>query len=73
MQKLFPVLLTQFDRNVSVIARILPFMDNQIKKQVEPMVQAYVKQVTEQNKENPFGVQISRFSWAENHGIAIRN
>ena len=69
MQKLFPVLLTQFDRNVSVIARILPFLDNQIKKQVEPMVQTYVKQVTEQNKENPFGVQISRFSWAGNHGI----
>ena len=69
LQKLFPILLTQFDRNVSVIARILPFMDNQIKKQVEPMVQAYVKQVTEQNKENPFGVQISRFSWAGNHGI----
>ena len=47
MQKLFPILLTQFDRNVSVVARILPFMDNQIKKQVEPMVQAYVKQVTD--------------------------
>ena len=69
MNELLPTLLEQFNRNASVIAQMIPFMDNAFKKQVRPLVEAYAGELAEVDKENPYGVRISTAGWAGNRNI----
>ena len=69
MNELLPTLLEQFNRNASVIAQMIPFMDNAFKKQVRPLVEAYAGELVEVDKENPYGVRISTAGWAGNRNI----
>lgn len=53
-----------FARNAIPSIRALPYMDGSYKKEVEALVLSHKKQMATLNKDNPFGVPISRGGWA---------
>ncbi|MDR1557705.1 MAG: glycoside hydrolase family 9 protein [Tannerellaceae bacterium] len=69
LDELLPEMLQQFNRNAYLIATLLPYMDDSFKQQVEPLVKAYVEQLAQAEKENPYGVSIDLGGWAGNRAI----
>ena len=70
MEALWPELLSQFDRNVQTVARMLPYMGSEEKQRVRLLVEKYVQRMAEMEKETPYGVRITRGNWAGN-GIIV--
>jgi hypothetical protein len=69
VDELLPAIEQQFDRNVSLIAQIVPYMDESFKQHIAPLVKTYAGQLAEFDKLNPYGVLISTGGWAGNSGI----
>lgn len=69
MNELLPALLEQFNRNASVIAQMIPFMEDAFKQQVRPLVEEYSKGLSKADQENPYGVRVITAGWAGNRSI----
>ncbi len=72
MEQLLPELVKQFTPNISLIARIMPFMGEDFKQHMKSSVKTYAEQLAEVDSTNPFGISISLHGWAGN-GTIIRS
>ena len=59
----------QFGRFASLVAQVIPLMDNDFKQKAEPFVKTYLEQVHAMNQTTPFGVFVSPGGWAGNGRI----
>jgi hypothetical protein len=66
---LLPPIEQQFDRNVALIARLIPYLGDEYKQKIAPQVKAYAERLAAIEKVNPFGVAITTSLWAGNRGI----
>jgi hypothetical protein len=69
IDELLPAIEQQFDRNVALIAQIIPYMDESFKQRMKPLVKTYAGHLAGFDKLNPYGVLISTGGWAGNRGI----
>lgn len=72
MNELLPELMQQSDRNIALLIRLAPFMDDAFKQQVKPLIKEYIARQAEVETKNPFGVAITLHGWAGN-GTVLRN
>jgi endoglucanase len=56
----------RFVRNAAVAARAMPYMGESYAAKLRLLVESYVSELQALDKENPFGVPISRGGWAGN-------
>lgn len=70
IKNLLPQLKSTFyGDTVENLVLAAPFMDEQYNQELKEMVQAYVKKAAELTAENPYGVPITRGTWAGNGAV----
>ncbi len=60
-----------FGDNIAHLTRVLPLMDEAFGERVRALAQAHVARLEESDRENPFGVRITRAGWAGNGAVVM--
>jgi hypothetical protein len=68
-EKLWSALDSNVDRNISIAARAVPYLDEDFKKKLIPYVRKYKAANEELLTRNPYGVPITTRGWAGNGNI----
>jgi hypothetical protein len=69
IEELWPAIKNQFSLNAAMAVLAMPYMNEAYADRLKELVQAYKNELAELDKENPFGVPISRGGWAGNGQI----
>ncbi|WP_082817531.1 glycoside hydrolase family 9 protein [Microbulbifer thermotolerans] len=64
VRQLLPQLHDRFATNAITLAQALPLMDQAYAETLQQLTRAYREQIREYERENPFGVPITRGGWA---------
>ncbi len=76
IDELWPVIESRFGFYAGLAVRAIPYMDNQYREKLRPLITAYKEQIDKIQEMNPFGVPISTGGWAGSGtviGSAITN
>jgi hypothetical protein len=69
INELLPLVKNNFNFNLALLVRAIPYMNETYFKEVESIVKLYKNTLYKYNSENPFGVPITTGSWAGNGAI----
>lgn len=70
VRELLPAMREHFrGDNVAMLVQAIPFMDAAFRTELEGLAEDYREQVNEAENDNPFGVPITRGSWAGNGAV----